>query len=1805
METRERLVLQKNHRFLIRNIDLKTVLEYLFEQIVLNADDKERIQAEDTNDDRIDKLLKILPRKPKSYQTLLDCVDYHILQELQGCTVTEEEIKREDGKIDNIVSETLKDLFCFEEKANVAVSTLEDEVRQQIIESGTEYRLKQDHLQTLVLSSFTGVVLGRRGARKKRMYLYKNLSWRQRDDDSDSNESGDDEKQETQAQTRTLIEDMNTEEICNVLEHFNPDEDRLNKKMLVVFKAENVDGKMFKCLNWDDMTQILQKFSFRDKKNLLMIRDELIGSESEGKHVTSVSPQDKPKKKITERKLNFRETFRKFEAPTGHLDNYRKSGVIQTSITRPHNLIEPVHLFLNNAPKPPAEKLDWIAKETVRFASACMNERTNGTIHFGVEQKSNDECLEGEIIGINIEKDNCKKAIYQAITSHFYEDQIEIALGCIRPVEFIDVSCSEASGVQLVVVEVDIVPNSSLLRDEAVYAKFEEGMVLFRLLNDDPHPSPVSGEQIRQYMKTKKELSKYRRKQEEIPKSMPIQENLRRKFLNLFCGGCETLTEELYPIIFLSPFDGGNTTDLAEQFQFVNDIAPCVIFDFNSSSATNGLYHFIEFEKEQVVKVLTTDNFDRNSTENKTDHERRNHLFDDLRTSALRPWVFCNGYDAMGKKPMDVLTWKRNRSEGLKEALRFYGEEVPSGRAMVIFLLLSKNYEVLLEAAEDAILKFQDQWMVLSPSDDIANSWISELLRRQSIDRKTMTERCIVGLPWNHVNIMLQNSVSTNNRGSCELPTSKGAFCYLRDKVRNELCDLDILSRKECNDTEIAKDQEKRKKQSRESQESFFRGQEATWWNYWFGSDHVLQRSQHSRLMNILVKALDGKQNDDDCRVAIVNLMHQPGAGGTTSAKQLLWESREKYRCCIVKQITDQTCDQIALLRNYEDPTTPNPPIVLLDNCDEENIQNLYASLENRARVAARRSEATLFSCFCVLLLCTRRTNLPKKIDESVILLKHELDPRELDWFNKKYESLEQKYENENGVNPRLLISFNILKENFNQDYITRTVQQYVNSIESKREKDLLLYLAMMNSYDIDFQSIPISAFDTMMSSQLKKDIISFGLVSPQRQTLKRRWESGMSQPLEVLLNRSSRGGFGTNLQALSIINKLFAREIFSFLQKKLEMETSGAMLCFLSSPVFVNQNRSVDQVKKIVKDILKKREQLENGKKENFSPMILEICSKEDPDKAADVLLKGFDMTGDPMIAQQIARHYMHFKNWEEATKYCKIATSMKKDNSYLWDTYGLVYKHQLNEKYECSLQQGTELTMDQTKEVIELARTGINIFHKEQSVSEQEKHASTNDAGYYNEVYLVMLLLDLLKLSSPISEKKLHVILVDKEIQHEQIAIPDMDKDTFEYLRTLRGFIDAAMRKLEDKNTQLKDSAMKNAYWTKSGFAHRTLPRLRENVDSYFGEDSDEVPENLSEKEKSDFRRRRIRKLGGRSLANLLELRREEDGGMKLKLIFMHLETILKTQENVEAFDIKSFISVAIVLHITKTRASPCPFEELVQWSKRLYTIQNDSTDELPHLEVFLYLMMLNWPTESRRHLQLYPIGKLPDAMQKWKSAFKKNHPRQNDGNRNRMKRETTYFFLGKGHGYDEIVYYEELHNSHTGRYYKGDTVWSQPQNINRLKRLEGILMNDGSEVSVQIETAGGNKTRITIPTGTHIGQRTLWQKRVYFYLGFTWLGPKAFDVTQDDRKSGDQGSRSHGYTRVRKPGNETLLLQPEPDVTQKIRGIHDTLRKIEQLKKMSHRSTREENTIQQESKLRSDLQLLIKSRQELFQF
>ena len=1595
--------------------------------------------------------------------------------------------------------------------------------------------------------------------------------------------------------TGIQLEHLNSQELYQFLSQFIDDDDAgstITRDVLDILRDAEVDGEMFKCLDIADIDKLIPECSFRTNKRLRMKRDEIVQGVFQmpkKTHKTKVEPE--------EVQSSIREKFRTFDIAANDTCTYRFGAVVKRMAFRPSNLLEPLHFFICEDETTYANSKQnisqWIATSCVTIAAACLNERTNATIHIGIIPRK-DDIEKGEVQGFRINKKSCRDELTKAIKNIFYEDQIDIAKSCIRPMQFIDVTGTQ-SGTH--VIEVDIVAHISKLKEEAIFIKEtsqnDTKSFLYRLPDDETlQPFKLEGKQIQDYMKNKTTLSEIRQKQEEKPPLKSIPVDLKKRFLDLFAGGNETLCHEIYPLVFLSSLGDLDINEMKNTFEFVSKLGSYAVFDFDSCpTETKGLYNFIEREEDHVAEIMTIEDFDKNSTQNKEERERLSKTLENLRSSAINPWIFCNGYQPTGSTPTDVSDWKKTRFLGFKEAIRFYNEEIPTGRAIPIFLLFSKDYDVMLEATDEVMINFPDDWILLAENEDITYQWESELKRRKSLTTETAQAKTIIGLPWNHVNQMVHDVLGAKRYSCCKIATSKGVPCDLPEKQKKYLCDLEILSAGECEDDEIIYDKTSLEKRRKEVEGSFFRGEKPIWWNFWFGEDHVKKRKNHEKLMDLVKKAKVGEILVEDSKVAIVQLLHEPGAGGSTSAQQIIWDCRKDLRCCTVSKITNQTCDQINKLRQFEDKS-PLPVLVFIDNMDEEKVESLCEQLENQARIVAVNSLSQI-KVYCILLVCNRRTQLPAQLkNNNIVILKHELTQDELAWFNRKYDQLEKHYAtNNDGMDPKLLFSFNILKENFNREYIKRTVKEFITGITNQSETDLLLYLSFLNTYDIEIRPLPISAFDNIMTcyTQKKKTVLlHFGVGNPygNQGRYTDHWETRLSQSINILLNRTTpRFGQSTNLNSLSIINPLFSREIFEILKGKFKMDTSTVALHFLESKIFAGLNKSISHLKIVVREIMKKRQIKEDGKKEEFSPLILELKDKEDPDKAVSILNLVFLMTNDPMVAQTLARLFIHCQNWGKATEAATKATELRPDNSFLWDTHGQVYKKQLFAQYEKCTKQ-TPVDIDQA---IKIAKKATEIFRKVQTINQQE--TASNDAGYYNEIRVAIILLDLLTLSKEIGGN-LHRILVEKNFpEPNQISNYGLQEDTLLFLKQLPENTDQVMRTLEDLNFQVKENSFS------SRLKHRTpmnsgLVQLRENIDSYFGEESDEAPSHYNDEEKANFYRRRIRRLGGRSLKQVLSMRHNKQDSIYLMFRIIGIN-IGKHTCNI--FDIKTYMSLSLALHAMQDKRTP-KFERMVELSDKMYGMMasdDGSTTQNKNLEGFLYLFLFHWPTDSRRKYKLFPVGKLQSAMGKWKASFQANHnhaARYHDGKTYRPQKETTHFFLGRGGNgspYDEIVSYEELSEKETGKYYKGDALWSKPEVKERLTRLRGILQEDGNVVKIDIDTNEGNKVPLNIPTAMPIFDRPMWNKPVYCYLGFSWAGPKAFDVNLEESKSpafvsqDTEAFNIHQYEEIQtKIYRSTHRKQKRGQVNEaeKIREITVQLKEIETLKSLPNKTQRE---------------------------
>ncbi|XP_062605885.1 sterile alpha motif domain-containing protein 9-like isoform X2 [Saccostrea cucullata] len=1785
METKHRLMIQKNYTYLLEELRAQDIVDNLFTECVIEHDDLQRISSEVTDKDKAKCLLNILYTKERAFTSFLTEVakDRPDIKEKIQHTNVEDELEREKESRTEFLKNVLEKRFRLAEGKNIAEPEILREISYEYWREGKgdiTQSMKID-LAECIQALYPTAVRKKVSKKNKKIWRYTNIERRESETSDEDEENITDPELISKSDragsvscdvshSTILFKDLNPTDLKTVLAPLC-EKEGIEAIHLEVFLREKIDGKVFEECDITDLGHLFGDMPFGDRKRLLLIRKEIQEEESKkGSYLVipcsgfeAIEGAEAPplneicqNRVLNESEENdpetkFKEIFRTFDTLAKPTDAYRRHAVLTTSNFYISDLIAPLHSFRHRDDQDQSTLMNWIAEETIRFACACFSERTNGTIHFGIVGNTDkDGLLEGKVVGFNINQSRFMEVFYDQIKQAFYKDQLGIVLQCLRPPQFVSVRhkvLSNEIAEPLFVIEIDVVPNYTLTNHDTFYIRENNVPRIYRF--DRNVPKSLEGEDLKNYMESKIKIAEHRKQKEAESLPSETNENLREQFLNFYTAGCEKLTNDIYPILFLSPLDSAMNEDfVSENFEFLLNMEPTAIFDFHSSLDGKCLYNFVEADLQRVVKVYTTDNFDRNSEENANNPDNLNNVLDELRTSQLKPWIFCNGYEPLQKIPLNRLEWKKRRSEGFKEVTRFLQQEIPNERALVVFLILSKNYDIMLEVAEEVILKFQNQWIAMSENDKLMENWRDELLRRDSVDKKTLKERCIIGLPWKHVNnIVKEVSNYLPMVSKCQLPTSAGAFCYLKEKIRNELCDLEILSSNECEIDDICHDTQKLEKHRRFVEEKFYQGGQVTWWNLYFEDNHVLRRSQQEKIQQGVEKLLKPNQRFDDTRVPCFYLFHQPGAGGTTTAHQILWQFRKSYRCSLIRKITDQTCSQIERLRYFEDPNNPLPPILLIDNGDEEKVQDLHARLEYKARISCKSDTKAIY---CLLFLCIRRANLPTFTDSHTVQLKHELSTKELEWLRRKYQSLDEMFRNNNGVDPKLLISFNILKENFDANYIQRTVKEFVDSIDKQNEMYLIKYLSLINSYDIDFQSVPLSAFDTLMEERKKgssKVIYSMGSVSAfcgrrrHPSNLCRNWESTLSQSTDVLLNRNAR--VSTGGQALSIISKLFAKAILDYIVMKDGLSIGNIMIEFLHHPLFIAENASVRQLKKIVQDILKKREFTEDQKKEKFSPIILEINEKEGKDKVAEVLETGYEKTKDPMLAQQIARFYIHSANWGKAEEYAKTAVQSKPDNSYLWDTYGQIYKTELTLMYKAYLADCEAPTDSEIQEILKLAMKGIEKFSKEQIVSEESRFSRENDAGYFGEVRLIVQLLDLIFLWFPGKDKKLdlHKYLVDMNNPKE---FEIFSREALEFLRDLQGRSEKTMQVIEDKLAQLKNE--KDGEILKLNVSYNPryeLVQLRENLDNYFGEQTGEIPDHLSPEARASYIRRRVKRIGGRSSSSILDLRNTPDGESRLNEMASKLSENIMSQY-AKAYDFVTLISVTLVQNMARKTFREEDFKNLVEWSRRAYDLTlRLGDDERPQLEAFMYFVMIHWPTEHKLKSRLYkinPVETVEEAIRRWKNAFNRLYPKQKEEAFRR--RETTYYFLGKGKGSSGIVYYKDIRCKQT--YIDGEALWRSKPVKEMLQQLKGTLLMDGWEILYTVTSPNGNKSFIKVKN-SYPSPRSMWQKNVVFYLGFSWNGPKAYiqndPYTQDDDMELKEKQKGEEVNTARQP-NQT---------------------------------------------------------------
>ena len=228
------------------------------------------------------------------------------------------------------------------------------------------------------------------------------------------------------------------------------------------FTELDIDGIVLRHLSKEDLVELGPSINFGNRKRILVHRDKYVKAEQSSQ--TNLSAAATAQDSTDE---ILQEELRPFDSPSSMTLKYKATSTVPILETRPEDLTTAIHKFVDIQKVTKGnEAIPAICRQTVLFACACLNDHTNGTIHFGIKDQ--------KIIGLELTVDQrmmIKRRLTIALRGSFDLDQIENVLGCVRPPKFIEVQPCTAARSKRYVIEVDVRPVSELCGKDIFYAK--------------------------------------------------------------------------------------------------------------------------------------------------------------------------------------------------------------------------------------------------------------------------------------------------------------------------------------------------------------------------------------------------------------------------------------------------------------------------------------------------------------------------------------------------------------------------------------------------------------------------------------------------------------------------------------------------------------------------------------------------------------------------------------------------------------------------------------------------------------------------------------------------------------------------------------------------------------------------------------------------------------------------------------------------------------------------------------------------------------------------------------------------------------------------------------------------------------------------------------------------------------------------------------------------------------------------------------------------------------------------------------
>ncbi|XP_048195986.1 sterile alpha motif domain-containing protein 9 [Perognathus longimembris pacificus] len=1398
--------------------------------------------------------------------------------------------------------------------------------------------------------------------------------------------------------------------------------------------------------------------------------------------------------------------------------------------TGPLNLIDPVHEFKALTNTETATEMDIMMKfsnEVFRFASACMNSRTNGTIHFGVKDKPH-----GKIVGVKVTSDTKEALINHfnlMIHQYFESHQVQQAKKCIREPRFVEVLLPNGTLSDRFVIEVDVIPQYSESGQDYFQIKmqnysnntWEQSSKYSVFVRDGPNCKNIFKNKaaFQAFKLDLKTMSESRKEAEEKAKQKTVRSNSEGAKLVKLLTGNQDLLDNSYYYWYILVINKCHP-DQTKHLDFLKVIKWFAVLEFDDRSESDGA---VKTFKESRVANL---HFPSLFVEEKS---TLNEKISTLNLYKQPSWIFCNGRVDLGSgkyQALDPSSWQRERASEVRKMISFLTREdiMERGKFLVVFLLLSSvddPRDPLIETfcAFYQDLKGMENILCICVNSDICRGWKDLLEARLTKQQDELSNHCISTLNLEEINgtiLKLKSVTQTSNRF---LP-SIGSSTVLLQK-EDIMTALEILCENECEGTLLEEDKNKFLEFMASKEEDFYRGGKVSWWNFYFSSQNYsspfVKRDQYERLEEMIQNCADSSK--PTC-AKIIHLYHHPGCGGTTLAMHILWELRKKFRCAVLKDKTvdfSEIGEQVTNLITYGATNHQEylPVLLLVDDFEEQdNVYLLQTSIHTAVANKYIRYEKPLV----IILNCTRSQN-PKdsaKISDSIALTQR-LSSKEQRAFELKLEEIKEQHKNFEDF-----YSFMIMKTNFDKEYIKKVVKNILKGQNiSTKEAKLFSFLAILNSY------VP----DTTISLSQCEDYL--GIANKKAFWGPEKFEDKMGTYSTILIKTEviKCGQYW----GVRISHPLIADLSLEELKKSYNLDKSQIILDMLTENLFYDSGIGKSKFFEDMQTLLLTRQRNEHVETENwFSPFIEALHKDEGNTAVKTVLLEGIRrFNPNAFICQALARYfYIKEKDFSNALHWAKEAKKIQPDNSYISDTLGQVYKSKIRWWIDDN-GRNRNISVDELTDLLELAVLASNAFKESQQQSEdreydvkerlhqksKRRYDTYNIAGYQGEIEVGLYAIQILQLIPFFDNKNelskqdmINFVSGNCDIPGDQNEFKLALKNFIPYLTTLQSSLKKSFDFFDDYFVLLKPRNN-----IKQNEEAKTRRKVAVNFNKYldiFGPLVETQNKDLGAKISLPLQveryRRSLEALKADKFSGLLEhLIKSQDESVSImedivnKYMFLLDQCTTRLQQKEK----QNFILANIILSCIK------PTSKLVKPIKKLKEQLRDvlqpigMTHRFP--EPYFLASLLFWPENQKLDQDSKQMEKYAQALQ---TSFRGRYKHMY-----RTKQPIAYFFLGKGTNMNRLVHKGKIDQCFGKKvdinslWQSGD-VWEDEKVQECLLRLQGRAENNVLYIEYGIDE------KITIPIiPTFLGQLRSGRsiEKVSFYLGFSIGGLLAYDI------------------------------------------------------------------------------------------